>query len=174
MTEEIPQGHRGGIIFAAPEFRTYVEGDYAAVWRLHEEGLHQTGAHGGPGPWDHDLRSIRAAYLDNHGDFIVAVVNGRVVSMGALRRISGTVAEVKRMRVDRPLQGQGLGRAILQRLEARAQELGYRSVRLDTTSRQVVAQHLYRTSGYREISREPGPPGMEIIYFAKTLDECPS
>jgi GNAT superfamily N-acetyltransferase len=107
------------------EFRTYNESDHAAVWRLHNEGLHQTGSHGGDGPWDDDLRSIRETYLANGGVFIVALVAGKVVGMGAVHRVTDDVAEVKRMRVDAAWQGKGIGRALLERVETSARAVGY-------------------------------------------------
>jgi hypothetical protein len=82
------------------ELRRFEERDAAIVWRLHEDGLRQMDAHAGDGPWDDDLRSVRATYLDNGGEFLVGVLQGEVAAMGALGRVSATVAEVKRMRVD--------------------------------------------------------------------------
>jgi hypothetical protein len=100
------------------ELRRYEDSDAATVWR-HEEGMRQADAHAGDGSWDDDLRSIRATYLDAGGEFLVGVLDGDVVAMGGLRRVSETVAEVKRMRVDARVQrryeasGYGeLGRAL--------------------------------------------------------------
>jgi hypothetical protein len=57
------------------------------------------GAHLGNGPWDDDLHEIEAAYLRSGGEFLVGVLDGKVVAMGTLRRISPGKAEIKRMRV---------------------------------------------------------------------------
>jgi ribosomal protein S18 acetylase RimI-like enzyme len=149
--------------------RRYGQEDEAIVWQLHEDGLRQTNSHSGDGPWDDDLRSIRETYLSGGGEFLVAVWDDEVVAIGALRRISDTVAEIKRMRVAAHLQGQGIGRVILGRLVERARELGYETLRLDTTSAQIAAQRLYRSSGFRETSRESQPAGADIIFFELTL-----
>jgi ribosomal protein S18 acetylase RimI-like enzyme len=150
------------------ELRRYEEPDAATVWRLHEDGLRQMNAHAGHGPWDDDLRSVRASYLDAGGEFLVGVIDGEVVAMGALRRVSAAVAEIKRMRVDVRFQRRGFGRTILRRLEQRAAELGYRTLRLDTTVSQVPAQQLYRTSGYREVGRCQ-LAGQEMLLFERQL-----
>ena len=150
------------------ELRRYEERDAATVWRLHEDGLRQMNAHAGHGSWDDDLRSVRASYLEDDGEFLVGIIESEVVAMGALRRVSATVAEVKRMRVDIRFQRQGFGRTILRRLEERARELGYRTLRLDTTVGQVPAQHLYRSSGYREVGRAH-LGGQELILFERQL-----
>jgi len=72
-----------------------------------------------------------------------------VVAMGALKRLSAHEAEITRMRVHPEHQRRGHGRAILTALEARARELGYTLLRLETTARQVGAQRLYGSHGYR-------------------------
>lgn len=73
------------------------------------------------------------------------------------------------MRVAAPLQGQGIGRVILDRLIQRARQLGYGTLRLDTTSEQIPAQRLYRSSGFREISRTGHPPTAKVIVLERVL-----
>jgi GNAT superfamily N-acetyltransferase len=93
--------------------------------------LGATGAHLGNGPWDDDLRSIPVSYLQDGGEFIVGLVNGRLVAMGRLRHITDAAAELKRMRVHPAFQRRGFGREILGALENRARELGYTKLRHD-------------------------------------------
>jgi ribosomal protein S18 acetylase RimI-like enzyme len=150
--------------------RQFDEADAAAVMRLHHEALGPTGAHLGPGPWDDDLEKIREVYLDAGGEFLVATLDDRsIVAMGALRRVDGAIAEIKRMRTAPALQGRGYGRRILARLEARAEELGYTRLQLDTTVKQVAARHLYQTAGYTETRRSPGPGADENIIYEKSM-----
>jgi GNAT superfamily N-acetyltransferase len=127
--------------------RRYRPADQQAVWSLHHLGLHQAGAHAGDGPWDDDLRQIESVYLSRGGEFLVGVDEGRLVAMGALRRRSAEVAEIKRMRVHPDVQRRGYGRAILVALERRARELGYARLELDTTTRQQAAIALYQGMG---------------------------
>ena len=130
--------------------RRYQPSDYEAVWRLHNVALHAAGAHAGSGPWDDDLHQIEAVYLDNGGEFLVGINRGRIVAMGALKRISSKHAEIRRMRVDPAFQRRGFGQAILTALERCAVELGYRALHLDTTVQQKAARELYLKNGYRE------------------------
>ncbi len=53
-------------------------------------------------------------------------------------------------------------------LEARALELGYRTLVLDTTVRQEAAQALYLDEGYRETGRGRAGP-FERIFFEKQI-----
>ena len=135
------------------QVRRYEPGDREAVWRLHNEALDEVGAHLGNGPWDDDLHEIEASYLKTGGEFLVGVLDGRVVAMGALRRVSSEEAEVKRMRVEPALQGRGYGQSLLEALHRRATELGYSTLRLDTAVRQRAARSLYERNGYREVGR---------------------
>lgn len=157
------------------ELRRFEDADQPAVWELHNLGLDGTGAHLGNGPWDDDLRSISNSYLDDGGEFLVGVVSGRVVAMGALRHITDSIAEVKRMRVHPGYQRRGFGRQILAALEDRARELGYTKLTLDTGIVLTAARELYETAGYREVGRGR-IRAVDVIYFEKRLsvDSDPS
>lgn len=72
------------------------------------------------------------------------------------------------MRVEPAYQRRGFGEVILRSLEDRALELGVRELRLDTTTVQTAAEHLYRKHGYVETGRgQLG--GQELIMFEKQL-----
>lgn len=150
------------------KLRRFDAGDARVVRELHHLALAETGAPPGRGPWDHDLDEIPATYLDDGGEFLVGVYDGRLVAMGALRHVTGTVAELERMHVHPAFQRRGFGRLILAGLEDRARELGYRQLRLNTNVVQTAAQRLYATSGYREVGRGQ-LAGVEVVYFAKAL-----
>ena len=78
-------------------------------------------------------------------------------------------AELKRMRVRPGLQGRGYGQAMLDALHRRASELGYPTLRLDTTVQQRAAQRLYLKNGYREAGRRVVGPFDCIIYEREIL-----
>jgi len=143
--------------------RRYCPADHDAIWEVHNLALDQVDAHGGNGPWDDDLHDIETVYLANGGEFLVGEWEGRIVSMGALKRLADAPpasaqdshAEVTRMRVHPDHQRRGHGRAILCALEARAQQLGHTHLHLDTTARQIGAQRLYESHGYRRVGATP-------------------
>jgi GNAT superfamily N-acetyltransferase len=148
--------------------RRFEASDARAVGRLHELALTEAGVHFGRGLWDQDLDGIEATYLDDGGEFLVGLSDGRLVGMGALRHVTNTVGDVKRMQVDPAFQRRGYARLILAGLENRARDLGYRELRLDTTIRQTAAQHLFASARYREVGRGQ-LAGIEVVYFAKSL-----
>jgi ribosomal protein S18 acetylase RimI-like enzyme len=147
--------------------RRYQSSDQPAVWALHNLALAKTGAHGGNGPWDDDLASIEGVYFRG-GEFVVGVVDGKIVAMGALRRTSAERAEVKRMRVHPDYQGRGFGQQLLTYLEQQARALGFYVLHLDTSDRQPAAQKLYAKNGYQEVGRKPWR-GMTMIFYEKAL-----
>ena len=79
--------------------------------------------------------------------FFVARREGAPLACGALR-IARDYGEVKRMYVAPAARGQGLGRAILERLESEARREGLSLMRLETGNRQAEALALYRSAGY--------------------------
>ena len=133
--------------------RRYREEDHDQVWELHNFVLNAIGAHGGNGPWDDDLHHVGRVYLENGGEFVVVERDGRIVGMGALLRQDDRKAAVKRMRVHPDHQRKGIGQKILSHLEAKAVELGYTTLVLDTTVGQTAARRFYEKNGYREHGR---------------------
>jgi GNAT superfamily N-acetyltransferase len=86
------------------------------------------------------------------GTFLIAYLDDRPAGCGALRRLEEGVAEVKRMYVEPCARRNGIGRRILAEIEATAQRLGYRAVRLETGLRQQEAMKLYESAGYQRVA----------------------
>lgn len=152
------------------QIRRYRPEDHDRLWAIHNRALQSVSAHAGNGDWDDDLHHVSEVYLRNKGEFYVGELEGRIVAMGGLKRISDDTAEVKRMRVDPPHQGAGYGKTILRALELRARELGYRTLTLETTQRQRAARHIYAAAGYIEQSRRQMGE-FTIIRMTKTLPD---
>jgi ribosomal protein S18 acetylase RimI-like enzyme len=150
------------------EIRQYHSADHDEVWNLHVLGLQLVGAYLGNGPWDNDLHAIEDVYLHNRGEFLVGIYDGRIVAMGALRKTSEELAEVKRMRVHPDFQGRGFGQTILDELEIRAKAMGYTKLHLDTSVVQIAAQKLYMKNGFKETGREMRR-WLECILFEKSI-----
>ena len=149
------------------EMRPYRPSDRDEVWALHKIALQGTGADLGDGPWDDDLAQIEQVYLDQRGEFLVGVVDGRIVAMGALKRTTAERAEITRMRVHPDFQRRGFGRTILKALEARAVELGYTELHLHTTTLQGAAQQLYRKNGFEQLAETRMIQHVTVIFFEK-------
>jgi len=80
--------------------------------------------------------------------FFVARRGGAPLACGALRIDRSGYGEVKRMYVAPEVRGQGVGRALLARIETEAAREGLALLRLETGIRQTEAIALYRSCGY--------------------------
>jgi GNAT superfamily N-acetyltransferase len=116
-----------------------------------------------------DLMAIEQVYLLGGGEFLLGFINERLVAMGGFKRLSDTSAELRRMRIERELQGRGYGTQLLRELERLALQSGIRALRLDAARRRPLTLEFYRKHGYQETGR--GFYGeVETVQFSKTLD----
>src|SRR5688572_28092239 len=107
---------------------------------------------------------------DGRGAFLVAYIDGRPVGCGAVRCNEPGVAEIKRMYVAPEARGRGVGRLVLDELEAVARQLGIRRLVLETGPRQPEALALYRRAGFVEIPLFGEYVGAEFsVCMAKNL-----
>ena len=104
-------------------------------------------------------------FVEPDGVFLVVREDGRAIACGGICRYDAERAELKRMYVVPGARGRGLGRAVLEELEAKARRLGYRAILLETGDRQAEALGLYRSAGY-------GPIPCYGIYATRALSLC--
>jgi len=87
------------------------------------------------------------------GVFLVGSIDGEPVACGAIKTIESGVGSLKRMWVADDVRGLGIGRRMLEALEAEAPCLGLDVLRLETNRALGEAIRLYRTAGYQEVPR---------------------
>ncbi len=87
------------------------------------------------------------------GYLLVARLDGQPVGCGALKRLSASEGEVKRVWTAPDARGLGVASRLMDSLEQLARDVGFGIVKLDTNRTLVEAQALYRKRGYREIGR---------------------
>jgi GNAT superfamily N-acetyltransferase len=85
------------------------------------------------------------------GSFVVICEDDVALAGGGLKRLDDATCEIKRMYVVPEARGRGLGKLLLEALEAEARRLGYAVARLDTGPEQPGAQGMYERAGYRAI-----------------------
>jgi ribosomal protein S18 acetylase RimI-like enzyme len=148
--------------------RDYEPADSQAVWNLHCAVIKAVEGPDADVSWAADLRDVDAAFVQTGGCFLVGVLEGEVVAMGGLLKISEARAEIVRMRVHPHFQRRGFGQAILQALEATAQNRGLRQLMLETPAEQLPAQRLYLKHGFCELRRAE-LHGMEMVFYTKDV-----
>ena len=115
-----------------------------------------------------DLTAVQEVYLRNGGEFLLGFIGERLIAMGGYTWLSPGVAELRRMRIARDLQGRGYGTLLLHELERRALESGAHTLRLETARRRPLTLDFYRKHGYRE-SGQSVYGSVETVQFGKTL-----
>ena len=144
------------------QLRQFRDADEEAVHELHE--VAQDGI-------DAPATSRRSPtrYLTAGGEFLVGEVGRRAGRDG---RAAPGLVRLGRDQAHARAPAAGRARAsagqLLDRLEARARELGFTTLRLDTTVREHVARALYEDAGYRMVGTGH-ENGFELVYYEKRL-----
>jgi len=116
-----------------------------------------------------DLRDIEKVYFNDGGEFLVGLLEGRVIAMGGFQRVSDTSAELRRMRIQPDLQGQGYGTQLLRELERLALQSGIYTLSFETARARPLTLEFYHKHGYQETGH--GFYGkVETVHFSKTLN----
>jgi GNAT superfamily N-acetyltransferase/DNA-binding MarR family transcriptional regulator len=102
------------------------------------------------------------------GYCLVARLRGLPIGCGALKLHGARPAELKRMWVDPGSRGLGVGRRLLESLEALARENGVRILHLETNRALEEAIELYRRAGFVEVAPFNDEPYAHH-WFEKTL-----
>lgn len=107
-----------------------------------------------------ELHSLPGIYTPPRGRLLLALVEGAAAGTGALRPLSETACEAKRLYVRPAFRGTGVGRALVMRLLDEARAAGYRTIYGDTLPSMHAALRLYRAFGFTDsppYSPEPTP-----------------
>jgi GNAT superfamily N-acetyltransferase len=102
--------------------------------------------------FEEELAGLPGKYATvNRGNLLLASYDGQPAGCVALREIDAQRCEMKRMFVYPEFQGKGVGRGLAETLIREAKTMGYATMLLDTSFRQVEAQKLYQSLGFKKI-----------------------
>ncbi|MFC7058706.1 GNAT family N-acetyltransferase [Halovenus salina] len=163
------------------EIRRFQPGDGDRIRELNDVAMATTPEYE-PAIPDEDLRDVQANYLDGDGEFLVAVVDGTIVGMGAYAtpnewkeefiHVDSRTVELTRMRVDPEYHGQGVGSALYHELEQRARQDGYERLLLDTGVENDVARGFYESLGFQleqQMSLSFAEFTFELVLYQKSI-----
>lgn len=85
------------------------------------------------------------------GEFFVAYLHGEPIGCGAVKHHADAPAEIKRMWIAPSARGLGLGRLLLEKLEACALAGGARVAHIETSAVLSEALALYRSAGWFDV-----------------------
>lgn len=154
--------------------RSYHQRDKEKVKDLYKRASIQSEIGYREGEWYTDLEDIEDFYF-NGGDFLVGIIDGLIVAIVGLQKITETEAHVRRMRVHPEQRRKGYAQQLLNELEIRAKKYGFTELRLRTSTQQKMAQALYEKNGYKKMKTEKeyyaegGGNTFEVIWYRKEL-----
>ena len=116
----------------------------------------------------HELGHLREEYGAPAGAFLLAQEDGANLGCVGLRALASGAGEIKRLYTVPAARGRGVGRRLALAIVARARELGYERLLLDTLPSMHEAQRLYLTLGFAptrayRFNPVPGTVFMELM-----------
>lgn len=103
-----------------------------------------------PNSTDTDLDAIEQHYFSQNGFFAALEINNAIVATVGLHRVDNTTCELRKMYCLPEHRGCGVGRVLMEFALAKARELGYNRVILETASPLLEAIGLYKKFGFKE------------------------
>ena len=140
--------------------------DRAAVQRLVFDVLAEHDLLPDPDGTDADLQDIEASYLASGGAFDLLVDGtGQVIGSVGLCAVSDGTCELRKMYLAPAARGGGWGRRLLAHALARAVELGFRRVVLETASTLRAAVALYERHGFQRYTPDHLAARCDAAYY---------
>lgn len=165
------------------EIRRFQSGDGERIRELNDVAMATTPEYEPDVP-DKDLRDVQSNYLNSDGEFLVGIVDGTIVGMGASTtpgewkeefiQLDSQTTELTRMRVDPEYHSRGVGSAIYHELEQCARYEGYEQFVLDTGVENDTARGFYESLGFhlqQEVSIDFGDMTFELALYQKSISE---
>jgi len=120
--------------------------------------------------FDKELAGLPGDYVPPEGRLLLAQYEDQLAGCVALHRLGAGVCEMKRLYLRPCFRGNGLGRALADRIIAEARQVGYRSMRLDTVEPMMKdAVAMYRRLGFKEIAPYCTNPIAGALYMELEL-----
>lgn len=145
--------------------------DAEALSLLVRDVLVEYGLPPDPKGTDADVLDVERNYHDIGGEFEVLVDRvGDVQGCYGLFPLGDGVCELRKMYFRPPIRGHGWGRAVLRRAIARAGQLGFREMRLETASVLKEAIALYEAFGFKPDPEAPDVKRCDAVYRLRLAD----
>lgn len=146
--------------------RPATNGDAEAVHALVFGILREFGFTPDPAGTDADLADLEVAYQRPGGAFDVLIdAGGRIVGTVGLFPLTDSRCELRKMYLLPDLRGRGLGGKLLRHAVARARELGFKRIELETATVLETARRMYESFGFRPFTPCQMPSRCDRAYY---------
>jgi ribosomal protein S18 acetylase RimI-like enzyme len=120
--------------------------------------------------FDEEVANLPGKYAAPAGRLLLAFADEKLAGSIALRKLEDGVCEMKRLFVKDEFRGRRIGIALIEKLIAEAQKIGYEKMRLDTyPPKMAKAVKLYESYGFREIPPYYHNPYGETLFMELNL-----
>lgn len=119
--------------------------------------------------FENEIATLPGVYAEPAGAIFKLTVNDKIVGVVALKPLSATECEMKRLYIRDEFKGKGLGNKMTRVVMKAGREKGYKLIKLDTLARLATAVELYRKLGFIETQPYNYNPHEDILYFEKQL-----
>jgi ribosomal protein S18 acetylase RimI-like enzyme len=120
--------------------------------------------------FDREVAALPGPYSPPRGALLLAGAEGAAAGCVALRPLDDLACEMKRLYVRPAWRRRGVGRLLCDAVIARAQNLGYATMKLDTVPEMTEAIALYRSLGFRPVEPYRFNPIPGALYMELTLE----
>ena len=108
-----------------------------------------------PGATDIDLKDIEQSYFERGGAFyVLEEEDGAIIASYGLYLIDKQTCELRKMYLHNAHRGKGLGKLLLEDALAKARQIGFKRMTLETASVLKEAISLYKSYGFVEYKPE--------------------
>ncbi|MEC4819795.1 MAG: GNAT family N-acetyltransferase [Scytonema sp. PMC 1069.18] len=132
--------------------RDWEERDRSSASEVIRSVLSEYGLDWEPEGADRDVLQVEECYLATGGEFWVIEYQNQVVGTGAYYPVKRgeKAVEIRKMYLLPSIRGLGLGKYLLQQLEAAIASRGFQEIWIETASVLVEAIKLYESNGYNK------------------------
>jgi putative acetyltransferase len=124
--------------------------------------------------FDRELAGLPGEYAPPQGAMLLAFDGTVAAGCVALRPLTPSICEMKRLYVRRPYRGSGLGRRLAEAILEEGRTRGYERMRLDTVPAMDRAIALYRSLGFREVTPYRKNPIPGALFMERELERAPA
>lgn len=120
--------------------------------------------------FDEEVENLPGKYAAPDGRLFLAFADGNLAGCIALRKLKEKICEMKRLFVRENFRGLKIGKFLIEKLIAEAQEIGYEKMRLDTYPPKMErAVEIYKSYGFYEIKPYYFNPYGETLFMEANI-----